>query len=63
MTTKRIKKAKKLRIKEVNDYEMIGQKNDNGFGIAPLGDWSGCISTGGAKKIVNSGVFDKKTSM
>ena len=46
----------------LNDYE-IEEKNDNGFGIAPLCDWSRCISTGGAKKIVNSGVFDKRTSM
>ena len=53
---------KNLKIKEVNDYE-IEEKNDNGFGIAPLCDWSGCLCTGGAKKIVNSGVFDKKTSM
>ena len=50
---------KNLKIKEVNGYE-IEEKNDNGFGIAPLCDWSRCISTGGAKKIVNSGVFDKK---
>ena len=57
-----MKKVKNLKIKEVNDYE-IEEKNDNGFGIAPLCDWSRCISTGGAKKIVNSGVFDKKTSM
>ena len=39
---------------------MIESKNDNGFGIAPLCDWSRCLSTGGAKKGVNSGVFDKK---
>ena len=54
---------KNLKIKEVNDYEMIESKNDNGFDIAPLCDWCRCLSTGGAKKAVNSGVFDKKTSI
>ena len=49
---------KNLKIKEVNDYG-IEEKNDNGFGIAPLCDWSGCLCTGGAKKTVISGVFDK----
>ena len=42
---------------------MIESKNDNGFDIAPLCDWCRCLSTGGAKKAVNSGVFDKKTSI